>query len=162
MYSKEEAIDQFVSIYEEKTGNAWKNRHNFVKHPKKLYPLDIDYGDASETASKISSANSKSKLPKSVQDLVCMLFDVETMKRTMIEFELDLTKMPLGKLSRKQLEKVLFHSCRRLYEDDSQKKRDLHVTECTQQTTVLPGPRCQLARYVSMLDYIFPLFIFVV
>jgi len=106
MYSKEEAIDQFVSIYEEKTGNAWKNRHNFVKHPKKLYPLDIDYGDASETASKISSANSKSKLPKSVQDLVCMLFDVETMKRTMIEFELDLTKMPLGKLSRKQLEKA--------------------------------------------------------
>ena len=35
-----------------------------------------------------------------------MLFDVETMKRAMVEFELDLTKMPLGKLSKKQLEKA--------------------------------------------------------
>ena len=51
MYSKEEAIEQFVSLYEEKTGNAWKNRHNFEKHPGKLYPLDIDYGDAAETVS---------------------------------------------------------------------------------------------------------------
>ena len=44
-YEKDEAIDQFVALYEEKTGNAWKNRHNFVKHPNKLYPLDIDYGE---------------------------------------------------------------------------------------------------------------------
>ena len=54
----------------------------------------------------MSSSNSNSKLQKAVQDLICMLFDVETMKRTMIEFELDLTKMPLGKLSKKQLERA--------------------------------------------------------
>ena len=54
----------------------------------------------------MSSANSKSKLHKSIQDLVCMIFDVESMKRAMVEFELDLTKMPLGKLSKKQLEKA--------------------------------------------------------
>lgn len=35
-----------------------------------------------------------------------MLFDVESMKRAMVEFELDLTKMPLGKLSKRQLEKA--------------------------------------------------------
>jgi poly [ADP-ribose] polymerase len=51
-------------------------------------------------------ANSTSKLHKSIQELVCMLFDVEAMKRTMVEFELDLTKMPLVKLSKKQLEKA--------------------------------------------------------
>lgn len=54
----------------------------------------------------MTSAHSTSKLQKSVQDLICMLFDVEAMKRTLIEFELDLTKMPLGKLSKKQLEKA--------------------------------------------------------
>ena len=54
----------------------------------------------------MSSSNSNSKLQKAVQDLICMLFDVETMKRTMVEFELDLTKMPLGKLSKKQLERA--------------------------------------------------------
>ena len=35
-----------------------------------------------------------------------MLFDVETMKKALVEFEIDLTKMPLGKLSRRQLEKA--------------------------------------------------------
>lgn len=54
----------------------------------------------------MSVETSTSKLHKAVKELVCMLFDVEAMKRTMVEFELDLTKMPLGKLSRKQLEKA--------------------------------------------------------
>ncbi|XP_057375283.1 poly [ADP-ribose] polymerase 1-like [Daphnia carinata] len=100
MESKQEAIEDFVALYEEKTGNSWKNRHNFEKQPGKLYPLHIDYGEVETTA------NSTSKLQKSVQDLICMLFDEEAMKRTLIEFELDLTKMPLGKLSKKQLEKA--------------------------------------------------------
>lgn len=42
---KQDAIESFVAVYEEKTGNTWKDRHNFVKQPGKLYPLDIDYGD---------------------------------------------------------------------------------------------------------------------
>lgn len=45
MESKQEAIDDFVVLYEEKTGNSWRNRHNFEKQPGKLYPLDIDYGE---------------------------------------------------------------------------------------------------------------------
>ena len=44
-YEKDEAIDEFTALYEEKTGNAWKNRKNFVKQPHKLYPLEIDYGE---------------------------------------------------------------------------------------------------------------------
>ena len=38
-----------------------------------------------------------------MQDLIGLIFDVETMKQTLLEFEIDLTKMPLGKLSRNQL-----------------------------------------------------------
>lgn len=45
MESKQEAINDFVVLYEEKTGNSWRNRHNFEKQPGKLYPLDIDYGE---------------------------------------------------------------------------------------------------------------------
>lgn len=59
-----------------------------------------------ESSTRMSASDSKSKLHKSIKELICMLFDVETMKRTMVEFELDLTKMPLGKLSKKQLEKA--------------------------------------------------------
>jgi poly [ADP-ribose] polymerase len=35
-----------------------------------------------------------------------MIFDVDAMKQTMLEFELDLEKMPLGKISKKQLEEA--------------------------------------------------------
>ena len=33
-----------------------------------------------------------------------MVYNSESMKRAMVEFEIDLTKMPLGKLSKKQIE----------------------------------------------------------
>ena len=36
---------------------------------------------------KLTIRGSTSKLPKSVQDLVCMIFDVESMKKAMKEFE---------------------------------------------------------------------------
>jgi poly [ADP-ribose] polymerase len=45
MDTKQEAIENFITLYEEKTGNLWKNRNNFEKQPGKLYPLDIDYGE---------------------------------------------------------------------------------------------------------------------
>lgn len=43
MPSKEEAIEHFLDLYEEKTGNSWHSK-NFTKYPKKFYPLEIDYG----------------------------------------------------------------------------------------------------------------------
>ena len=33
-----------------------------------------------------------------------MIFDVDSMKKAMLEFEIDLKKMPLGKLSKAQIE----------------------------------------------------------
>lgn len=50
------------------------------------------------------SAGSKSKLAKAIQDLVALIFDVDTMKSALVEFEIDTKKMPLGKLSKKQIE----------------------------------------------------------
>lgn len=48
MESKADAINDFVALYEEKTGNLWENRNKFEKQPGKLYPLDIDYGEVFE------------------------------------------------------------------------------------------------------------------
>ncbi|XP_053163184.1 poly [ADP-ribose] polymerase 1 [Hemicordylus capensis] len=104
MPSKEEAIEHFLRLYEEKTGNAWHS-NNFTKYPKKFYPLEIDYGQDEEAVKKLTvSAGTKSKLPKPVQDLIKMIFDVESMKKAMVEFEIDLQKMPLGKLSKRQIQ----------------------------------------------------------
>ncbi|XP_061481007.1 poly [ADP-ribose] polymerase 1 [Rhineura floridana] len=104
MPSKEEAIEHFLNLYEEKTGNSWHSK-NFTKYPKKFYPLEIDYGQDEEAVKRLTvSAGTKSKLPKAVQDLIKMIFDVESMKKAMVEFEIDLQKMPLGKLSKRQIQ----------------------------------------------------------
>ncbi|XP_060704555.1 poly [ADP-ribose] polymerase 1 [Hemiscyllium ocellatum] len=104
MSSKEEAVDHFLGLYEEKTGNAWHSK-NFTKYPKKFYPLEIDYGQDEEAVKKLTAnCNTKSKLDKAVQDLIKTIFDVESMKKAMVEFEIDLQKMPLGKLSKRQIQ----------------------------------------------------------
>ncbi|XP_062619939.1 poly [ADP-ribose] polymerase 1-like [Saccostrea cucullata] len=97
-------LDAFKQLYAEKTGNEWENRKDFKKYPNKFYPLDIDYGqEEDDSVMKLDKGSSRSKLPKAVQDLVCLIFDVESMKKTMLEFEIDTKKMPLGKLSKKQI-----------------------------------------------------------
>ncbi|KAM8946664.1 poly [ADP-ribose] polymerase 1 [Pelodytes ibericus] len=104
MSSKEEAIDHFLSLYQEKTGNAWHSS-NFTKYPNKFYPLEIDYGQEEDVVKKLSvGAGTKSKLPAPVQELIKLIFDVESMKKAMVEFEIDLQKMPLGKLSKRQIQ----------------------------------------------------------
>ena len=53
-------------------------------------PQEEDGGDVK----KITLKDSHSKLPKSVQDIVCMIFDVDSMKKAMKEFEVILTFSP--------------------------------------------------------------------
>ncbi|PKU41006.1 poly [Limosa lapponica baueri] len=87
MPSKEDAVEHFLNLYEEKTGNSWHSK-NFTKYPKKFYPLEIDYGQDEEAVRKLTvGAGTKSKLAKPIQDLIKMIFDVESMKKAMVEFE---------------------------------------------------------------------------
>lgn len=69
-----------------------------------MYPIDIDYGADEEKLVGIGHSNIKSNLPDRVQDLIKLIFDVNMMKKVMLEFDLDMEKMPLGKLSTKQLQ----------------------------------------------------------
>ncbi|KAF6202111.1 hypothetical protein GE061_004509 [Apolygus lucorum] len=99
-----DAKKDFAAAYFDHTGNNWEERERFVKQPNLYYPVDIDYGD--DAVSLHTESSIPSKLSKAVQDLVTMLFDVDTMKKVMMEFELDLEKMPLGKLSKNQIRKA--------------------------------------------------------
>lgn len=86
--SKPNAVDAFLSLYYEKTGNNWADRAIFTKVPNKFYPLDIDYGSDDTDIYKIDeTAGSRSTLPPAVQNLIRLIFDVESMKRAMLEFE---------------------------------------------------------------------------
>ena len=77
-----------------------------LKVAGKFFPMELDFGQDSEQIKKISASESKSKLALPVKELISMIFDIESMKKALVEFEIDLTKMPLGKLSKKQIEQA--------------------------------------------------------
>ncbi|CAF4020079.1 unnamed protein product [Rotaria sordida] len=101
-----EAVKAFETLFLDKTGNNWSDRGIFKKLPSKFYPLEIDYGnhDIQKIFDNVN-ANKRFNLPKLVQDLICFIFDIESMEKALLSFEIDLTKMPLGRLSRNQLNK---------------------------------------------------------
>lgn len=99
---KEKALKNFENIYLDKTGNEWEERKNFMKKPKKFYPVDVNYGNEQDTFSKLlksSIIEYKGNLNNRVKDLMMLLFDVKQMMKTLIEMEIDVNKMPLGNLS---------------------------------------------------------------
>ncbi|XP_066587156.1 poly [ADP-ribose] polymerase [Prorops nasuta] len=101
----DEAKETFERLYEEKTGNCWTARHHFVKVPNKMYPLEMDEGGG-DSASGLLESSIKSNLKQQVQDLIRLIFDEQKMKEALLEFEIDIDKMPLGKLSKNQIEKA--------------------------------------------------------
>ena len=65
----------------------------------------VDYGlDDPTIAASAGTEGVKSELASPVQDLMRRLFDVEEMKRFLLEFEIDTEKMPLGKLKKSHLQ----------------------------------------------------------
>ncbi|XP_077299838.1 poly-(ADP-ribose) polymerase [Arctopsyche grandis] len=129
-----EAIEKFDELYIEKTGNAlgFGQSNNAPKIPGKMYPIDVDYGNVHDEQMSVDDGNSK--LPKPVQALVKMFFDIDSMKQVMLQFELDTEKMPLGKLSRKQLTsgyKVLGELLKILSEGEESKTRQPLIIDAT-------------------------------
>lgn len=61
-----------------------------MKHPNKFYPLEIDYGQDEEELKTTITPGSKSLLSAPIQELIKMIFDVESMKKTLVEFEVSL------------------------------------------------------------------------
>uniref|UniRef100_A0A1I8NDN9 Poly [ADP-ribose] polymerase n=1 Tax=Musca domestica TaxID=7370 RepID=A0A1I8NDN9_MUSDO len=157
-----DAIASFKDIYFDKTGNYFDNRANFVKTPNGMYPIDIDYSD-NDKVDLSADHNIKSNLSQAVQDLIKLMFDVDTMKRTMMEFDLDMEKMPLGKLSQSQIKtaySVLTEICKLIEEGGSNAK----LIDCTNRFyTLIPhsfgtekppllDTKEQVEKLVQMLD----------
>lgn len=101
--SAEMAVTEFERIYLNKTGNLFDPNVDFRKVSGRYYPIDVDYEDDMKKFNLSDYSSIPSKLPGSVQQLVKMIFDVDSMKQAMLEFKLDLQRMPLGRLSKNQL-----------------------------------------------------------
>ncbi|XP_043656908.1 poly [ADP-ribose] polymerase isoform X2 [Drosophila teissieri] len=97
------AKNKFKEVYTDKTGNEYEQRDNFVKITGRMYPIEIQYGDDQKLVNH-DSHFINSKLEISVQNLIKLIFDVDSMKKTLVEFHIDMDKMPLGKLSAHQIQ----------------------------------------------------------
>lgn len=101
-----DAKKAFEDLYLKKTKNEWANRDSFKKFPNTYYPLDIDYGgvaDDDAVCGLSEASNIPLELDNRVEDLLKLIFDIKEMKKVMAEFELDMERMPLGKLSQRQI-----------------------------------------------------------
>ncbi|KAL9227702.1 hypothetical protein vseg_003357 [Gypsophila vaccaria] len=64
----------------------------------------LDYG-VNKQAPKKNIDDGKSQLAPALKELIKMLFNVETYRAAMLEFEINLSEMPLGKLSKGNIQK---------------------------------------------------------
>lgn len=97
------AVSEFERICFNKTGNLFDPNADFKKISGLYYPIDVDYEDDTKKFNLSDDSAIPSKRPESVQQLIKMIFDIDNMKQTMMEFKLDLQQMPLGRLSENQL-----------------------------------------------------------
>ncbi|KAH1078104.1 hypothetical protein GLYMA_19G162800v4 [Glycine max] len=104
--SKSDAVCEFKRLFYEKTGNPWDawEQKTIQKQPGRFFPLDIDYG-VNKQVSKKEKNDVDSKLPPPLIELMKMLFNVETYRAAMMEFEINMSEMPLGKLSKSNIQK---------------------------------------------------------
>ncbi|XWS76285.1 hypothetical protein CRYUN_Cryun01aG0162500 [Craigia yunnanensis] len=109
--SKSDAISAIKCLFLEKTGNtweAWEQKQNFQKQPGRFFPLDIfsftcwnlsDYG-VNKQISKNKHTDADSRLPPPLLELVKIILDC---RAAMMEFEINMSEMPLGKLSKSNI-----------------------------------------------------------
>ncbi|CAI7918461.1 unnamed protein product [Closterium sp. NIES-54] len=99
----------FKRLFKEKTGNdwdAWQKKTGFEKQPGKFYPLEIDYGGGDEEEEQGGAVmGTKSKLDNRLVALLMMIFDLKSIREAMVEFEINVREMPLGKLTKRHIER---------------------------------------------------------
>lgn len=97
--TKSEAIKKFTITFKSKTNNCWDNRKNFKEYEGKYYLLDLDY-----TLKPTEIKPTKCSLDDDVAYLIHIISDVNIFNNVLVQFEIDTKKMPLGKISEKQIE----------------------------------------------------------
>ncbi|XP_071499101.1 protein mono-ADP-ribosyltransferase PARP3-like [Diadema antillarum] len=111
----EAAKKAFSKKFSDKTKNKWDDRENFQPHPGKYTLIEVEEADAEElqeTSEKLANLDDDSdkkvlpsQLEKPTQELVKLIFNEDMFKEQMTKFEIDVKKMPLGKLSKAQIAK---------------------------------------------------------
>ncbi|XP_007500582.1 protein mono-ADP-ribosyltransferase PARP3 [Monodelphis domestica] len=115
--SLDDAKKDFEKKFQEKTKNRWADRDNFVAHQGKYTLIEVQADDGQEGQEgtvKVESVDGVQAVEQIVkpctldpatQKLVELIFSSDMFKDAMKCMNLDIRKMPLGKLSKKQIAK---------------------------------------------------------
>ncbi|NWT15899.1 PARP3 polymerase, partial [Vireo altiloquus] len=112
--SLEAAKKDFEKKFREKTKNSWATRENFVAQPGKYTLIEVQPGAGQEVevALRVDTVDGdkvckKRVLPctldRATQDLVSLIFSSDMFRDAMQTMNIDVKKMPLGKLSKQQI-----------------------------------------------------------
>lgn len=109
------AIKNFEKKFKDKTKNNWSDRENFVSHSGKYTLIEVDGDqDAEVKVDTVDGGDVKVKteqhvlpcaLDEATQRLIRFIFNNDMFKEAMTSMNLDIKKMPLGKLSKQQIAK---------------------------------------------------------
>nr|XP_046239788.1 protein mono-ADP-ribosyltransferase PARP3 [Scatophagus argus] len=132
----ETAVKDFEKKFKDKTKNNWSDRLNFVSHPGKYTLIEVDGEQDAEV--KVDSVDGKTvKVTKNVlpctldnatKKLIELIFSNDMFKEAMECMNLDIKKMPLGKLSKMQIAKG-FEVLEEIEAAMSQKRRSACLEE---------------------------------
>ncbi|XP_050414615.1 protein mono-ADP-ribosyltransferase PARP3 [Patella vulgata] len=109
--TKEECIKMFEKKFQDKTKNKWADREDFKAKPGKYTLIEMagdddeDEVDAPVKVDLSGKTIAESKLDKTTQKFMSLIFDLDMFKDSMKKFDIDVNKMPLGKLSKSQIAK---------------------------------------------------------
>ncbi|KAG7256552.1 hypothetical protein CRUP_007118 [Coryphaenoides rupestris] len=104
--SAEPAIKDFEKKFKDKTKNNWADRDNFVAQKGKYTLIEVD-GDAEAEVKTVKIVRNvlPVTLDSPTQKLIELIFSQNMFKEAMECMNLDIKKMPLGKLSKMQIAK---------------------------------------------------------
>ncbi|KAG7495173.1 hypothetical protein JOB18_045481 [Solea senegalensis] len=111
-YTKlEQAVKDFEKKFKDKTKNNWSDRTNFVSHSGKYTLIEVDGEQDAEVKVDVVDGKKEAKnvlpctLDAATKDLIELIFSNDMFKEAMECMNLDIKKMPLGKLSKVQIAK---------------------------------------------------------
>ncbi|XP_040214639.1 protein mono-ADP-ribosyltransferase PARP3 [Rana temporaria] len=109
------AKKDFEKKFKDKTKNNWSDRDNFTAHAGKYTMIEVEHDDDEEdngeamvkvdTVDGVPKKVKTCSLDKPTQDLMTLIFSSDMFKEAMQTMNLDIKKMPLGKLSKGQIAK---------------------------------------------------------
>jgi predicted DNA-binding WGR domain protein len=113
LYTKlEDALRDWESKFYEKTGYTWASRENITPQPGKYDYIamkvidDVISSASSDAITTVVNVEKPKVMDDETEKLMKLIWDPEVFKSAMEEVRIDSRRMPLGKISKKQIDKA--------------------------------------------------------